>query len=385
MIKGKGNIFYDISDQDFTIDASLPPVEPPTPILDSLTAEVNGARLTFAPGADNGVTPDSFEAACFTPDSYSTLSNSVAPSTLIDGSVIVESVITMTDDGLVGSDGPAIGINITHAYRGDIKLDLVSPSGTELRLKESSGDDSADDVVGTYPSTLASATMLSIFEGEPIAGDWTLKITDVWPTEDNGVLNEWSISFSKTVSGLSSTGNAASSPIVLTDLIPYEAYRCTLTALKGDFRSEVLSTGSVAPLAMAGADTDGDGFLDVSDNCPSVSNVDQADFDGDGLGDVCDDDDDNDGVADINDPFPLNSNETTDTDGDGVGDNADAFPNDESETADSDGDGVGDNADVFPNDASETIDSDGDGVGDNADLFPTDASESADSDGDGVG
>ena len=93
----------------------------------------------------------------------------------------------------------------------------------------------------------------------------TLKITDVWPTEDDGVLNEWSISFSKTVSGLSSTGSAASSPIVLTDLIPYEAYRCTLTALKGGFRSEVVSAGSVAPLAMAGADTDGDGLLDVSE------------------------------------------------------------------------------------------------------------------------
>ena len=77
MIKGKGNIFYDISDQDFTIDASLPPVEPPTPALDSLTAQVNGARLAFTPGADNGVTPDSFEAACFTPDSYSTLSSSI--------------------------------------------------------------------------------------------------------------------------------------------------------------------------------------------------------------------------------------------------------------------------------------------------------------------
>ena len=56
-----------------------------------------------------------------------------------------------------------------------------------------------------------------------------------------------------------------------------------------------------------------------------------------------------------------------DTDGDGVADDDDAFPNDANETTDSDGDGVGDNADAFPNDANETMDSDGDGVGDNAD------------------
>ena len=108
MIKGKGNIFYDISDQDFTIDASLPPVEPPTPALDSLTAQVNGARLAFTPGADNGVTPDSFEAACFTPDTYSTVSSSISPSVSIDGSIVIESVITMTDDGVVGEDGPEV-------------------------------------------------------------------------------------------------------------------------------------------------------------------------------------------------------------------------------------------------------------------------------------
>ena len=35
-------------------------------------------------------------------------------------------------------------------------------------------------------------------------------------------------------------------------------------------------------------DTDGDGHLDPSDNCPQVPNPDQADTDGDGFGDVCD-------------------------------------------------------------------------------------------------
>jgi hypothetical protein len=42
------------------------------------------------------------------------------------------------------------------------------------------------------------------------------------------------------------------------------------------------------PCADLGGDTDGDGVCDDLDNCPSFTNQDQADSDGDGFGDACD-------------------------------------------------------------------------------------------------
>lgn len=146
-------------------------------------------------------------------------------------------------------------------------------------------------------------------------------------------------------------------------------------------------------------DSDGDGVVDLNDNCPALVNADQTNTDLDGLGDACDPDDDNDTVADGQDAFPHDVTEWLDSDLDGTGNNAD--PDDDGDgwsdgdestcgsdplllaslppdldndhlcdvvDPDIDGDGFANAGDAFPLDGGEWLDSDLDNLGDNADL-----------------
>jgi hypothetical protein len=97
---------------------------------------------------------------------------------------------------------------------------------------------------------------------------------------------------------------------------------------------DVTVTAGESPCATEGGDSDGDGICDNKDNCPSVSNPDQKDSNGNGIGDACDGpcapeggDSDGDGICDDKDNCPSVSNpEQKDSNGNGIGDVCEPAP-----------------------------------------------------------
>jgi len=165
-----------------------------------------------------------------------------------------------------------------------------------------------------------------------------------------------------------------------------------------------------SPTCIDGGDLDGDGTceggclpgvaqLPCDDNCADVSNQDQADADGDTVGDACDNcaatsnpgqaDADTDGVGDLCDICPTAPDpDQLDGDVDGFGDACDNCPAASNpDQLDGDVDGAGDLCDVCPTTPDpDQLDSDADGLGDACDNCPTVSNAGqSDQDGDSLG
>lgn len=176
-----------------------------------------------------------------------------------------------------------ITVNVTHTFISDVTLILTSPAGDEITLTSGVGgsDDNYTDTVfdsdaatsindGTAPftGTFAPQGDLSILNGTIATGTWTLTGLDAF-SADTGTIDSWTIEI----------------------------------------------CGAPQP------DADGDGIPDAVDNCPATANVDQADLDGDNIGDICDDDRDGDTILNGVDNCPDTANtDQNDADGDGIGD-----------------------------------------------------------------
>ncbi|WP_436493578.1 M14 family metallopeptidase [Actinokineospora sp. HUAS TT18] len=88
--------------------------------------------------------------------------------------------------GLSGNAGSLkVDVDIKHTWRGDLVIDLVAPDGSTYRLKNSAGNDSADNVLATYTVDASS---------EAANGTWKLKVQDI-ARYDTGYIDNFKLTF----------------------------------------------------------------------------------------------------------------------------------------------------------------------------------------------
>ncbi|MEE9302509.1 MAG: DUF1800 family protein [Thiotrichaceae bacterium] len=102
------------------------------------------------------------------------------------------------------------------------------------------------------------------------------------------------------------------------------ATRSTAAAIESYIENAIITTES---------DADDDAVIDSIDNCPNTANTDQLNSDTDSQGNLCDSDDDNDTISDVDELGAGTNPLLADTDADNVDDNEDDFPLDPSKVA----------------------------------------------------
>ncbi len=95
------------------------------------------------------------------------------------------SVIHIPYEGVL--TGIYVSMDITHPYRGDLRVVLTAPDGTETVLHDRSGG-GQNNVVAVYSSDTGGD--LGRLMGYNTAGDWTISVGD-YRDGDTGTLNQW--------------------------------------------------------------------------------------------------------------------------------------------------------------------------------------------------
>lgn len=134
-----------------------------------------GEVVTFRVGADprreNIITGD-IKAHMLIPD---------------DSAQGIQSSFTVERSGTVKN--LEIGVDITHTYRGDLQVELETPSGKRVMLHDRSGS-GADDLKKKYKSE--NTPPLAHLKDDAVEGDWILHVRDL-ESRDVGRLNSWTI------------------------------------------------------------------------------------------------------------------------------------------------------------------------------------------------
>jgi subtilisin-like proprotein convertase family protein len=185
MVKGRDNVFFDVSDADFSLNSSLAatPEVPAPKNVSGAGVDPDGIAINFSPGAGSGV--NFYDAVCAGAASTAGFSGSASPNQDFSATQPATSVISLTESGSVSPEGVQVFVDIAHEYRGDVVITLTTPSGMAVELKGFDPDDQAIDVLETY--------LVRGVVGEDIAGRWQLEVSDGFELDD-GRFNGWSLS-----------------------------------------------------------------------------------------------------------------------------------------------------------------------------------------------
>tara|TARA_B100001059_G_scaffold132250_1_gene132409 strand:+ start:433 stop:3795 length:3363 start_codon:yes stop_codon:yes gene_type:complete len=274
MLKGKDNIFFDVTDKDFSLNsnASATP-EVPAPTNVGLTAGDGRIDITFSAGSTSGV--NRHDVACIGAPSSQSVSGSASPGLDFDGEAVTSSII-LGDVGVIPRDGLQVTVDISFAYRGDVRVELTSPSGITAQLKADDYYDDAADIKETYTTTA--------FAGEAISGSWMLTVTDLYEGYDSGTFNSWNLSGigltpPRMVSGSATPdqaitkGSPVNSSISLTadGVVSADVFEVTVDishTYRGDLVLELESPGGKA-VTLKESSTD-DSTVDISGTYPTT-------------------------------------------------------------------------------------------------------------------
>jgi subtilisin-like proprotein convertase family protein len=121
--------------------------------------------------------------------SAQTIQKEVSPAVTIpdNNPAGVSSSIAIAQSGAV--QGVKVSVDITHTWIGDLRVELVAPSGQSALLHDQSGRDE-DNLIRSYDSVTSPA--LAALAGQAVQGNWVLRVKDL-AAQDIGKLNKWSL------------------------------------------------------------------------------------------------------------------------------------------------------------------------------------------------
>ena len=175
-----------------TVDDNTAPYE----LAWDSTTVADGAAVISATAYDNVGAASTAASVNVTVNNGTTCESGTFDATDVPRAIPDNSTVPIRSDLIVDTVGNVgtinLSLNITHSYIGDLKVLLVSPSGTRYLVHNRSGGSADNVVINDLP--------LGVFTGEPANGRWRLRVYDL-AAADTGTVDSWSLTIAPDCGG----------------------------------------------------------------------------------------------------------------------------------------------------------------------------------------